>query len=302
MIKTPNLLRVSLFLITSIFGMLIFSVHAALSPDKVEDHYINIQDDVRLFYQDSGRGQTLILIPGWTMSSEIFKAQIAHFSKKYRVIALDPRSQGHSSITLENNTYTQHGSDLARFIEILGLKKVVLVAWSWGCYDAYAYIRLKGVDNLKAFVCIDAPPKSSGNKKEWAALDYQDWGAAVIQPMMYHRVQFAHSWAQSMVDHKLRPEEQDWIVRESFHTPTYAALELNLDAIYADYRPEAKLLDINQVPTLDFVAEHWASAAKKWLHVNAPHANVKVISKHLMFWEHPDEFNQALDEFLDKVV
>jgi pimeloyl-ACP methyl ester carboxylesterase len=33
--------------------------------------------------------------------------QLAHFSKRYRVLAYDPRSQGRSSKTLENNSYAQ---------------------------------------------------------------------------------------------------------------------------------------------------------------------------------------------------
>ena len=248
-----------------------------------------------------GTGPTLLFIPGWTMSSEVFKSQMAHFSKKYRVIALDPRSQGRSSITLENNNYTQHGVDLARIINMLHLKNVVLIGWSWGCNDAYSYVRLKGVDNLKAFVCIDISPKSSGKKSEWAFVDYQDWGTALIQPMMHNRYQFAHSWAQSMVEHKLTPEEYNWIISESFRTPTYVALELALDAIYADYRPEAILLDNHKIPTLDFISESTAPMAKQWLQKNAPHTYTKVMGKHMMFWEHPEEFNQSLDEFLDNL-
>lgn len=271
------------------------------SPAETND-YAPISDDVSLFYHDSGKGQVILFVPGWTMSSEVFKSQISHFDKKYRVIALDPRSQGRSTLTLENNDYTQHGADLARFIDTLKLHNIILVAWSWGCYDAYAYIRLKGTDNLRAFVCIDASPKSSGGKNEWAAVDYPDWGAAVIQPMMYHRLQFTPLWAQSMVERKLTSEEQSWILKESLHTPTYAALQLALDAIYADYRPEARLLNSQNIPTLDFISQHSADNAILWLHTNAPNAKTKVMGKHLMFWEHPDEFNRALDEFLDSVA
>jgi non-heme chloroperoxidase len=102
-----------------------------------------------------------------------------------------------------------------------------------------------------------------------------------------------------MAERKLTPEEQDWILKESLQTPTYAALQLALDAIYADYRPEAKLLNSRNIPTLDFISQHWADHATQWLHTNAPNAKIKVMGKHLMFWEHPNEFNQTLDTFLD---
>ncbi len=279
-----------------------YAENKAVSAQKITDHYVKLSDNVKLFYHDSGKGPVIVFVPGWTMSSEVFKAQMTYFNKKYRVITLDPRSQGRSSVTLENNDYTQHGADLAHFLDALGLKKVTLVAWSWGCNDAYAYVRLKGVSNLRAFVCVDASPKSSGGKDEWVGADYSDWGTAVVQPMMYNRSQFAPAWAQSMVEHKLTPAEQEWIVKESFHTPTYAALQLLLDAIYADYRPEARLLNSCGIPTLDFVSQHSAVNATKWLHANAPNAQIKIMGKHLMFWEHPDEFNQTLNEFLDSVA
>lgn len=287
------------FLFAFVFCLISETVVAESLP-KISNHFITISDDLNVFYQDSGQGQVLLFIPGWTMSSDVFREQINHFSKKYRVIAIDPRSQGRSSLTLDNNNYKQHGKDLARLIDLLGLKKVILVGWSWGCNDAYAYIRQQGVDNIKAFVCIDSSPKNSGNQNEWAFLDYQEWGS-FLQPLMYDRIHFLKSWPQSMVERKLQPTELDWITQQSSHTPTYAALELALDAIYADYRPEAKLLNTRQIPTLNFVSEHEGLRAKRWLQTNAPDAKINVMGKHMMFWEHPDEFNQLLDEFLNGI-
>lgn len=266
--------------------------------ENVTGHYIKVSDDLTMFYHDKGTGPILLFIPGWTMSSEVFKSQIEYFSKTYRVITIDPRSQGRSSITLENNNYTQHGEDLAKFIDKLKLKNLTIIGWSWGCHDAYAYIRIKGVSNLTAFACIDVSPKSSGEKGEWAFVNYDEWGKRIIQPMMYHRYEFTTAWAQDMVERKLKPEEMDWIVNESFHTPTYAALEMALDAIYSDYQPEAILLETHKIPTINFVSQGVYPKAQQWLQKNAPHSAIKVMGKHMMFWEHPDQFNQALDDFL----
>ncbi len=260
--------------------------------------YLKISNDVTIFYHDIGSGPVLLFIPGWTMSSEVFKTQMDYFGKKYRVIALDPRSQGRSSKTLENNNYTQHGADLARFIELLNLKKFVLIGWSWGCYDAYSYMRLKGVNHLAGFVCIDVSPKSSGPKKEWAFSNYDGWGKFLFQPMMYRRYDFTQSWLQSMVERKLTPKELKWLTDESFKTQTYAAINLAVDAIYADYRSEAIGLDNNKIPTMNFISIAMGDVGKNWLTQNAPHSLIKIMGKHMMFWEQPNEFNQSLDKFL----
>ncbi|HVE43807.1 MAG TPA: alpha/beta hydrolase [Gammaproteobacteria bacterium] len=264
--------------------------------------YLAISDDVNLFYRESGTGETLLFIPGWTLSSDVFQSQVDYFSKKYRVITMDPRSHGRSDITLRNNNYTQHGIDLVNFIDKLHLKNITLICWSWGCHDAYAYMRLKGTDNIKAFVCIDGSPKASGTKDEWAFLNYEEWGKKIVQPLMYNRYEFIKTWAQDMVERPLQPHEIDWITGQSTRTPAYAALEMLLDAIYSDYRQEVILLDQHHIPTMSFISKDVYPAAKLWLEKNAPHNNVQALGKHMMFWEYADQFNQTLDAFLQSAL
>ena len=178
---------------------------------------------------------------------------------------------------------------------------MTLIGWSWGCLDAYAYMRLKGFDNLRAFVCIDLSPKSSVSQAtEWGDL-YQDWGDSVFKPMMYYRYAYTQTWMQGIVDRKLTAEELDLLVDQSLRTPTYAAVELASDAIYSDYRPEALSLEARKIPTMEFLSQRREANARKWLSTNAAHAKIKVMSKHLMFWEYPEAFNKALDEFLASV-
>src|SRR3989339_670125 len=226
-------------------------------------HYAKISDDVSLFYQDFGSGQPLVFIPGWLMSSDVFEAQIAYFSQNYRVIALDPRSQGRSSLTMENNNYTQHGLDLAKFLDYLQLQDVVLIGSGWGCNDLYAYTKLRGTDNLKAAVFIDAPPKATNETEgKWACAKCQDWGSTLIQPLIYNRSSFVKTWVQSLVEKDLSLCELNQLISQSFRTPTYAALEMAIDAVYADYSPESKLLANKKVPILELATEESVKSLK----------------------------------------
>ena len=107
-------------------------------------NYVRISDDVELYCEQAGEGTPLIFIPGWTFTTAVFAHQLAHFAGRYRVVAFDPRGQGRSSRTLENHNYRQHGADLAALIARLNLKDVILAGWSFGCLDAYAYVREEG--------------------------------------------------------------------------------------------------------------------------------------------------------------
>jgi non-heme chloroperoxidase len=60
---------------------------------------IKISNDLTLFYQEKGIGKTLLFILGFSMPPDVFKSQIDYFSKKHHIIAIDPRSQGRSSVT-----------------------------------------------------------------------------------------------------------------------------------------------------------------------------------------------------------
>ena len=74
-----------------------------------------------------------------------------------------------TTVTESGNTYAQHGRDLHEFIEALELDSVVLMGWSLGVFDAYAYMDEFGTDRVEAFVAVDESPRI-------IKADDQDWG------------------------------------------------------------------------------------------------------------------------------
>src|SRR5678810_821424 len=139
-----------------------------VAQTNITKQYLRVSPDLELYYIGAGAGTPIIFIPGWVGTSSFFEKQVAYFSRRYRAISYDPRSQGRSAKTLENNDYMQHGADLKAFIDTLHLKDVILVGHSSGCIDIYAYIRAFGIQNVKAIVFIDEGPKTySGQKDDW---------------------------------------------------------------------------------------------------------------------------------------
>jgi len=69
--------------------------------------------------------------------------------------------------------------------------------------------------------------------------------------------------------------------------------------MFADYSAEAKMID-GKISVLNVLsdADGWTEPAKVWLASNAPNSEIFVLGLHMMFWEFPDRFNAALDEFL----
>jgi len=196
--------------------------------------FLKISDDLQLYYEDRGSGSPIVLIPGWTASQVVFEHQIDHFAQTHRVIAYDPRSQGFSSQTIDHNTYSQHGRDLAALIEKLGLKHVTLIAWSAACFDAYSYIRAFDIDNLAALVCIDNPAQGlSASPGDWALVQADGKSLADMhdlrEKLMSDQRGVAESFFKFMNARDVTPEESDWFIRQFLLCPPYAALLLQAD-------------------------------------------------------------------------
>lgn len=270
---------------------------------ETKTHYIEVDPGIELFVQESGFGDALIFIPGFTFSGEVFTEQVRHFSKTHRTIVIDPRSHGKSTMTVHGNDYITHGTDLHKVLQALDIRIPTVIGWSFGCLTVWEYTRQFGTDNLKAALLIDMPPKSlSLNEKEdWVEGPLSDMAAAYTNYLRNPKGQrdFISSYASGvMVQRNLKQEEMAWIVEQSLQTPYYIAASLFASGLFADYRKEAADTSTS-LPTMFVIAEHWAVTAKAYLKDLAPKATINVLGGHLMFWEHADTFNSLMEDFLN---
>ncbi len=263
--------------------------------------YIEVAPGIELHFWDTGSGPPLVMVPGWTFTADVFTHQIRDFSKDHRVIAIDPRSQGRSSKTATGNDYATHAADLKVLIETLDLTNIALVGWSSGAAETLGYIRLAGLERVRAHVDIDLPPKllSTDEENDWVEGPLADISAGIMAMTPRASLREVVRWYTEnvMVQRALAPEELDWIVAQSETTPQWAAIALYCYLMFADYRPEVTLLD-GARPSLFVVAEHWADTARPYIEGQWPNASVEALGGHMMFWEHPEKFNALLREFL----
>ena len=132
-----------------------------------------LKSGMKLYYEDSGSGQPVIMMHGWTSSHEIYSEPAALLKDKARCIIYDHRGHGGSKdANKENVTMETLASDLHEIIEGLALSDVTLVGWSMGSGVAMNYIRLYGCSALKQVVLCDMTPKQL-NDSEWKLGLYQ---------------------------------------------------------------------------------------------------------------------------------
>ncbi|TCJ04062.1 alpha/beta hydrolase [Cytobacillus praedii] len=265
--------------------------------------YIEVDSGVELFVQEAGSGEPIVFIPGFTFTTEVFSKQIEYFSKTNRVIVIDPRSHGRSTMSIHGNDYITHGSDLTKVLQALEVKNASLVGWSFGCLTVWEYIKQSGIDQIKSLVFIDMPPKSlSMNKDDWVEGQLDDIAAiynTYLRNSSGQREFIKNYITQVMVQRDLEEDELTWLVEQSLKTPYYIASNLFSSGMFSDYREEAKKAS-QSVPTLLVVAEHWAESAVNYTRELIPDAKIEVLGGHMMFWEYSEKFNELVQSFFNE--
>jgi pimeloyl-ACP methyl ester carboxylesterase len=93
--------------------------------------YINV-NDVRLFYEETGMGEPLVLVHGGFSDHRNFQAVVPGLAESFRVVAYDRRGHSRSERPAPLGTRRDQEDDLAALIEALDLGPAHVVGTSFG--------------------------------------------------------------------------------------------------------------------------------------------------------------------------
>ncbi len=264
----------------------------SLSAARAEDRYFTASDGVRLHYLEQGGGRSLLFIPGWTMPAAIWAPQIEFFSKHYRVIAFDPRSQGMSAIARSGHTPERRAQDIRELISAAQVDPPVIVGWSLAVLEALAYVERYGDAHHAALVLVD---NSVG---EEPAPKPSKSGYSLIAELRKDRVATVHQFVRSMYRTPQSAEYLQSIEQASLHTPLQASIDLLSyswprtrwrDALYATRRP------VMYVVTPQFALQAAAVNRKR---TDIRTAVVESVG-HALFVDDSARFNSLLQQFIE---
>ena len=144
--------------------------------------------DIQLHYMIAGQGFPLVMLHGNGEDHTYFKHQMAPFSERYQVIALDTRGHGQSPRGTAPFTLEQFAEDLKGFLDSREISRCHLLGFSDGANIALLFA-LKYPDYVEKLVLNGADLSPSGVKLSTQAPIVLGWGLLQVIRRLDKRAQ-----------------------------------------------------------------------------------------------------------------
>ncbi|MFT4562611.1 MAG: non-heme chloroperoxidase [Gammaproteobacteria bacterium] len=263
---------------------------------------------------EKGRGQALVLIPGWSQTARFYAKQLDGLSDYYRVMAIDMRGHGESPKPEHGYRVARLARDLYEFLREQDLHDVAIAGHSMGSSVLWSYLEQFGSERLGKLIFIDQSPclTNAGGMTDQEILEA---GAAFTPESLYataHRV--AHDQADALAEFEpaffstdISAEDIALYTSESLKMPSEYAARLLIDHGSQDWRDVIRhVIPALELPTLVIgggLGTIVPPQAMEWIAAQIPTSQLAIFSaeergSHFMFWENPEKFNDLVRRFL----
>jgi len=270
-------------------------------PPGTKKGFVTTSDSVKLHYLEAGpkslrRSPTILFVPGWMTPGWIWEYQLAHFAKNYRVVAMDPRSQGESSKPANGHYPAARARDIKSLVDQLELKPVVLAACASGVTEVASYVDQFGTETLAGLVLVNGIAGRDYDEPTISGL------LAYTNSFQLDRQKAADRFVRGLYK-KLQSE--DYIRRmkqATLRMPTNSAVALIVGGITSDNRAALPKID---KPTLIVVA-----MVRPWMQfyedlqkrIQGSRMEVFEDAGHALFVDEAARFNILLEGFLNNLA
>jgi len=268
------------------------------SPDKTG--YVQI-GKYSLYYEETGKGDPLILIHGGLLDRRMWDGQFELFGRWSRAIRYDLRNQGLSRGVPDSFSYHE---DLNRLMEALGIQRARIVGLSLGGAIAIDFT-LAHPEKVSALVLVSSGLSGYENRDSSLLVNEKKQADAAAKRDMNSYIEyFQRSWTDG--PHRT-PEQVNRDVRQKVRDMIKSTISKpeGYSTVVPLAPPALGRLSSIRVPTLLVLGELDNSGIQEIasLVLKAVPGSRKVVIKgaaHMVNMEKPEEFNEVVGEFLSK--
>lgn len=271
-----------------------------------KDNFFQTSDGLWLYYEVTGEGRPIVLIPGFGAALTMWKYTVPVLSQRFQVVCLDPRGHGRSMKAAGNNRQKRMAQDIRELIDHLGLQDVLLVGHSLGGAIVATYAETQQEHNLRGMILADATlfgfSDAPWNHHKANHYNIDGWTQRMM-PYWTDPVGYAE---KARKNSPLSPEDAEMMYQASLQIPPFVGLEYHLDTYFTDNMTP---LSNRTIPVATFVAhsgyhDAWESGHEAINHLtNSPLALCYefMCGNHFFPILEADKFNQCVLDFSDKI-
>ena len=250
----------------------------------------------------SGDGPPIVFVHGFACAHSDWDAQVAHFSPRYRTIAVDLRGHGRSSGTAGECSIERYGADVAELMHALEVPPAVLVGHSMGCR-----------------VVLEAALQAPAHVAGVAFVDGSQFAAAMVDVLREAFTapdgfaQLTGRWFREMFTARSRPDVAASVVERATHLPRAVGEKMMLDLARYDVTRFSTSLGDLRVPVMAIQTTYSNERRERrplsrgqttpfldMLRARIPSIRIEIIpdTGHFPQIDEPAQMNALLDSFL----
>ena len=283
--------------------LLLSTAIGAHAASSMREGDVDVGRGVRIHYVDGGAPQaktTLLFVPGWSMSTAVWRDQMSFFADSARVVSVDPRSQGQSTVTVQSNTPEQRARDLHEVIKSLAITNVVLVGWSQGVQDVSAYAASFNGEGVSGYVLVDA---AVGQGAAAAVARPELLKGLLERLVLYqeHQKEYLQGMMNAIIQSPEGRQRIDEYVQIGLRTPPDLGVSmLMMDFVAYDRR--AALAKFNRPTLIIAAAQSGELELQREMSRQIKDAKLEIIDNagHAVFIDQPQRFRSLLADFVQR--
>ncbi|KXK12834.1 MAG: alpha/beta hydrolase fold protein [Chloroflexi bacterium OLB14] len=254
----------------------------------------SIINNIELYYETAGQGETVVFIHGLGSSTRDWELQIPAFSKHYQTVTFDLRGHGQSQKPLGPYSMSLFAKDTAELIKSLNVGSVHVIGISLGGMIAFQ-LAVDYPELIKKLVIVNSAPEVVVKtlKDRWNVF----LRFAIVRLLGMRKM-------GEVLSKRLFPKDEHENLRQTF-VEHWAENDVRayLDTLRAivGWSVTDKIHNI-KTPTLIVAADgDYTPVATKEAYLSKLENGKLIViedSRHALPVEKPDEFNQKVLEFL----
>lgn len=241
-------------------------------------HFADV-NRTRIYYEDHGRGEPLLLLHNFGSTASQWKAYIDDWAPRYRVIAWDMRGHGRSTNPSSSDVFlhAEAARDLLALMDTLGIRRARAIGGSSGGMTLL-YAATMAPERFEALVLVGAQIYYSEAVRKWV-VTHGHWEK---DPDVMKRLTQTHGESRG-----LQVAQQFWRFRTLYDDPAFTPDKLaTISARTLIVHGDNDFVPITQALEM----YHSIPSARLWIVPNGGHLPYTAQENHVDFMRRVTEF------------